>query len=234
MIQLSAIDLVGDQDPVFAQMAAATAEHAWSVPQLSEREKVFLAVVADVCHPSLGLPFELHVRAGLERGVSTADIRMLLRFVAYDSGYPAALAAVERLGTIEELAGLARPTAAPLAAELVDTGPAAAPSPLPEPVRAQLRALDPHFAEHFDLQSRMRSVSGPGTLTVRERAFSTMSIDVHYQTLDESFRTHIGRALGAGATPDDVRAVLRFNSQFGMTRAWQAWKALHTHLTDLT
>jgi alkylhydroperoxidase/carboxymuconolactone decarboxylase family protein YurZ len=234
MSTTTGIDLVGAQDPVFAQMAGATVEHAWSVPQLSDREKVFLSVVADVCQPSLGLPFELHVRAGLDRGVSTADIRALLRLIAYDSGYPAALAAFERLGEIEAAAGLARPDAEPLPDDLLDTGPGAAPSPLPEPVREQLRELDDHFAEHFDLQSRMRSVSGPGTLTVRERAFATMSIDVHYQTLEETFRIHIGRALGAGASPDDVRAVLRFNAQFGMTRAWRAWKALNAHLAELT
>ncbi|MEU4743228.1 hypothetical protein AB0G02_22590 [Actinosynnema sp. NPDC023658] len=33
-------------------------------------------------------------------------------------------------------------------------------------IRARLRALDDHFTEHFELQSRMRSVSGPDTLTI--------------------------------------------------------------------
>jgi alkylhydroperoxidase/carboxymuconolactone decarboxylase family protein YurZ len=223
---------VDELDPVFAQMAAATAEHVWAIPELTGREKVFLGVVADVCQPNLGLPFELHVQAGVELGVSTADIRALLRLISYDSGYPAALAALERLAEIEAAAGLPRPDAEPLAAELLRTGPGAAPSPLPEPVRALLAGLDPHFAEHFDLQSRMRSGTGPGTLSSRERGFVTMSVDVHYQTLDDTFRIHIGRALGAGASPEDVRAVLRFNAQFGMTRAWCAWVALNGYLAD--
>jgi alkylhydroperoxidase/carboxymuconolactone decarboxylase family protein YurZ len=227
------LDLVNALDPVFAQMAGATAQHVWAVPQLTEREKVFLCVVADVCQPSLGLPLELHVRAGLARGVSTADIRALLRFIAYDSGYPAALAAFDRLAEIEAAAGLPRPSAEPLAAELLETGPGAAPSPLPERILAQLRELDPHFTEHFELQSRMRSVSGPGTLTVRERAFATMSVDVHYQTLEETFQVHTGRALDGGASHEDVRAVVRFNAQFGMTRAWRAWKALNAYLAEL-
>ena len=211
---------------MFDQMAAATIQHAWQVPQLTDREKVFLSVVADVCQSSLGLPFELHVRAGSALGVSTVDIRALLRFVSYDSGYPAAMAALERLVEIETAAGLPRPDSALLDAGLVESGT----SPLPEPVHGALRELDPHFAEYFDLQSRMRSGYDPGTLSVRERAFATMSVDVHYQTLDETFRIHIGRALGGGASPEDVRAVLRFNAQFGATRAWRAWRALNACL----
>ncbi|HEY0816366.1 MAG TPA: carboxymuconolactone decarboxylase, partial [Pseudonocardia sp.] len=60
-------------DPVFAQMALASADKAESVPELTAREKTFLSVVADVCQPSLGFAFEAHVRAGLAQGVSTAD-----------------------------------------------------------------------------------------------------------------------------------------------------------------
>ncbi|GGL12635.1 carboxymuconolactone decarboxylase [Sphaerisporangium melleum] len=228
------LDAITQMDPVFAQMAATSVAHCWAVPELSDREKVFLALVADVCQPALGLPFEMHVRAGLRRGVSTADMRALLRLISYDSGYAAALAAMDRLTEIEAAAGLPRPAAEPLPPELLKTGPGSAPTPLPEPVRALLSDLDPYFLEYFDLQSRMRSVQGPGTLTIRERAFTTMSVDVHYQTLDETFRIHTGRALGAGASHDDVRAVLRFTAQFGVTRAWQAWKALNAYLAELT
>ncbi|EIV92501.1 carboxymuconolactone decarboxylase family protein [Frankia sp. QA3] len=226
-------DVLTALDPVFGQMAAATERHVWALPQLTGREKIFLCVVADVCQPSLGIPFETHVRAGLAGGVSTADIRALLRLISYDSRYPAAMAAFDRLAEIETAAGLPRPDAEPLPAELVETGPGAAPTPLPEPIRAMLRELDPHFAEHFDLQSRMRTGTGPGTLAIRERAFATMSIDVHYQTLEETFQLHVGRALGSGASHEDLRAVLRFNAQFGVTRAWRAWKALNAYLATL-
>lgn len=218
-------------DPVFAQMAAAS-HAACELPQLTDREKVFLRVVADTCQQSLGALFDRHVREGLARGISTADIRALLRLISYDSGYHAALGALARLAEIEAAAGIPRPQTELLPAELLQTGPGAPPSPLPEPVRAQLRQLDPRFVQYFDLQSRMRSGYGPGTLSVRERAFATMSIDVHYQTLEETFKIHIGRALGAGATHDDVRAVLLFNAPFGATRAWRAWKALNTHLAE--
>jgi alkylhydroperoxidase/carboxymuconolactone decarboxylase family protein YurZ len=220
-------------DPVFAQMVGATARHARAVPELTDREKTFLCVVADVCQPSLGLAFEAHLRAGLERGVSTADIRALLRFISYDCGYHAATAGFERLVEFEAAEGLPRKQVEPLADDLLLTGPGAAPSPLPAAVRGQLNELDAHFAEHFHLQSRMRSGAGPDTLTERERGFASMSIDVHYQTLEETFEAHIGRALRGGASPEDLRSVLRFNAQFGVTRAWRGWKALNIYLARL-
>jgi alkylhydroperoxidase/carboxymuconolactone decarboxylase family protein YurZ len=224
------LERVAALDPVFAQMLGATAGYVRAIPELTEREKTFLCVVADVCQPSLGLAFEAHLRTGLESGVTVADIRALLRFISYDCGYHAAVAGLERLVEFETAAGLPRTEAEPLADDLLLTGPGAPPSPLPEAVRGQLEELDPHFAEYFHLQSRMRSGSGPGTLTERERGFASMSIDVHYQTLEETFEAHIGRALRGGATIEDLRAVLRFNAQFGVTRAWRGWKALNAHL----
>jgi alkylhydroperoxidase/carboxymuconolactone decarboxylase family protein YurZ len=222
---------VASLDPLFAQMGTATARHSWAVPELTDREKVFLAVTADICQSAFGQPFQMHVTRGLRLGVSTADIRALIRLISYDTGYHAAAAAIERLVEIEAAAGITAPETPLLDDALVSTGPDAAQSPLPEPIRAQLLELDAHFTEHFELQSRMRLPSGPGTLSVRERAFSTMSIDIHYQTLDETFQIHVSRALGGGASPEDVRAVLRFSAQWGVTRAWRAWKALNAQLT---
>ncbi len=219
-------------DAMFAQMGTATARHANGVSGLTDREKTFLRLTADVCAQALGLPFELHLRTGLRLGVSTADVRALLRLISYDSGYHTALAALDRLAELETTLGLPHPDIAELPGELLTSGPDAPPSPLPAPVRTILAQLDPYFLDYFDLQSRMRTPSGPGTLTIRERAFATMSIDIHYQTLDDSFRTHIQRALGGGATVNDVRDVLRFNAQFGATRIWQAWKAFHAHAAE--
>jgi alkylhydroperoxidase/carboxymuconolactone decarboxylase family protein YurZ len=202
----TSLEQLATVDPVFAQMVGATARHARAIPELTEREKTFLCVVADVCQASLGFAFEAHVRAGLAHGVSTSDIRALLRFISYDCGYHAATAGFERLAELEAAYGITHAEVEALSDDLLTTGPGAAPSPLPDTVRAQLRALDAHFLDHFDLQSRMRSGHGPDTLSERERGFACLSIDVHYQTLDETFHAHIGRALRGGASRDDVRA----------------------------
>ncbi|WP_084713631.1 carboxymuconolactone decarboxylase family protein [Streptacidiphilus rugosus] len=81
------------------------------------------------------------------------------------------------------------------------------------------------------LQSRMRA--DMSRISVRERAFATMTVDVLYQTLQESFRAHVGRALGAGATPDEFRAVVRATATSGMTRAWRALNVLDALPADL-
>jgi len=138
---------------------------------------------------------------------------------AYDSGYPAALTALERLTEIEREHGLPGPTGQSHKVDADGTG-----SPMPEAVRAEVHALDPGFADYMDLQSRMRA--DMSRISVRERAFATMTVDVLYQTLHESFRTHVGRALGAGATHAEVRAAVRATAPFGMTRTWRALKVL--------
>ncbi|MGW0802318.1 hypothetical protein [Nonomuraea sp. NPDC002799] len=54
-----------------------------------------------------------------------------------------------------------------------------------------------------------------------------------FQTLQESFRAHLTRALGAGATPEEARGVVRFSAQFGMTKAWRAMHVLDALLAEL-
>lgn len=213
-------------DPVFAEMSAATDREMWKeIPELTTREKSLLCVVADVCQQTLGLPFEQHVRSGLEHGLTRDDLRELLRFISYDSGYPAALAALARLADIEQDQGLTGPVGPGHEVNADGSG-----SPIPASMRQAVHNLDASFADYMELQSRMRA--GMRRLSVRERAFATITVDVLFQTLDESFRVHVTRALGAGATPDEVRAVVRFSAQFGMTKAWRGLRVLNALFTE--
>jgi alkylhydroperoxidase/carboxymuconolactone decarboxylase family protein YurZ len=59
-----------------------------------------------------------------------------------------------------------------------------------------------------------------------------MTVDVLYQTLQESFRAHVGRALGAGAKPEEIRAAVRATATFGMTRTWRALNVLDALLAE--
>jgi alkylhydroperoxidase/carboxymuconolactone decarboxylase family protein YurZ len=130
-----------------------------------------------------------------------------------------------RLAEIEREHGLPGPTGQGHEVNADGTG-----SPLPAAMRAQVQALDQGLADYMDLQSRMRA--DMSRISVRERAFATMAVDVLYQTLQESFRAHVGRALGAGATPDEVRAAVRVTAPFGMTRTWRALNVLDALLAE--
>ncbi|MFC5184522.1 carboxymuconolactone decarboxylase family protein [Actinomadura harenae] len=214
------------RDSVFAEMRDATARMLWDgLPELSAREKALLCLVADVCQQTLGAPFEEHVRRAYGNGVSPDDLRELLRFIAYDSGYPAAVAALERLVAIERELGV-NPTGAGHVVNADGTG-----SPLPEAMLRSVAELDEGFAGYMALQSRMRG--GMQRISVRERAFATMTVDVLFQTLEESFRAHVTRARGAGASGEDLRAVVRFSALFGMTKAWRAMHVLDALLAEV-
>jgi alkylhydroperoxidase/carboxymuconolactone decarboxylase family protein YurZ len=216
---------VKELDPAFAEMAAASFRLAQSGPELTAREAALVNLVADMCEQTLGMPFELHVQNALETGLDADDLRELFRFVSYDCGYPAALAALERLAEVERTHGLPGPTGPVPEVDTSGTG-----SQIPAEVRAQATALDQGFADYMDLQSRIRA--GISRFTGRERAFATLTVDVLYQTLQESFEAHVGRALAAGATPAQIRAVVRATTPFGMARAWRALIVLGTVLTD--
>ena len=222
---LSNQTIANDLDPVFAEMAAASFCQTGRGSELTPRELTVLSLVADVCEQVLGTPFELHVRAALDNGLDADDLRELLRFISYESGYPAALAALERLTQIEREHGLPGPTGQSHQVNADGTG-----SPMPAAVRAEVSALDPDFTDYMELQSRMRA--DMSRISVRERAFASMAVDVLYQTLQESFGAHVGRALGAGATPDEVRAAVRATATFGMARTWRALYALDALLAE--
>ena len=213
---------IRDLDPVFAEMAAASFRPSTAEadePDVTPRERILITLVTDICGQVLGMPFDLHVRAALDTGVDADDLRELLRFTAYESGYPAALAALERLTEIEREHGLPGPTGQ---SHQVNAGGAG--SPMPAAVREQVQELGATFIEYMDLQSRMRA--DMSRISVREKAFTSMAVDVVYQTLQESFRAHVGRALGAGATHDEVRAAVRATAPSGMTRTWRALHVL--------
>jgi alkylhydroperoxidase/carboxymuconolactone decarboxylase family protein YurZ len=217
---------VKELDPVFAEMAAASFRLTGPRTLLTPREFSLLSLVADVCTQVLGAPFALHVAAALDNGLDADDLRELFRFISYDSGYPAALAALERLTELEREHRLPGPTGQSHEVDADGNG-----SPMPPAVRLEVAALDPDFVDYMDLQSRMRA--DMSRISVRERAFACMTVDVLYQTLQESFRAHVGRALGAGATFEEVRAAVRATAPFGMTRTWRALHVLDALLADL-
>jgi alkylhydroperoxidase/carboxymuconolactone decarboxylase family protein YurZ len=152
--------------PVEAPVDTLTYHPGWDeFPELTDREKVALCVVADICRHTLGMPFESPSTMGLTHGVSGDALRELLLF---QGGYA-------------------------------------------------------------ELQRHL--YAGPARLTVRERVFGALTADVLHGVLDGVFAVHVTRALAIGASPADVRAVIRFSGRFGAAAAWHGLRAAERLLT---
>ena len=214
---------LGDLDPEFQKIALETGELTYGLSGTSTREKLLLNLANDVCREHLGLAFRLHVQAALSHGVPFADVLGVVRFIGPYAGYPAAADALERLGAV--------------AAELgIDPRSAAEAS-----VDGSSRLPDKHLRpdEGFEttdewlasfIASRIeRSWSVPG-LSTRERAYLALTADVAQQTLGDSFRVHVRLAREGGASPEEIRDVVRFLAECGIAKATAALRELNTIL----
>ncbi|BCJ74873.1 carboxymuconolactone decarboxylase [Catellatospora sp. IY07-71] len=213
MIQLAGADALVALDPVFAQLAVGVGRHLWGLPHLTVREKAFICLTADLCHPHLGTPLAMHVQTALSHGVEPEAIRELYRHLAPYVGYPILVPAFQRLGEL----GLppARDTE-PVTAAVLDGALAR--------TVGDLARIDRRLAAFTEEQLAQRWARPH--LSVRERALSCLVVDVLYQTLGESLRLHAALARNAGATDETLRDLLRGVAEFGLPRAWAAARAL--------
>jgi 4-carboxymuconolactone decarboxylase len=184
--------------------------HAWSLPQLTMREKTFVFLAADLCTANVGFPLLTHVQMAGANGVSVPECVAAIRHLAPYAGYPTAAVALQQLSQLDHSqSGEPQPVYGwELAAETVDA----------------LAELDKDFAGFFANQHNQRW--GSGELSPRERALACIAADVLNQTLDESFSLHVDLALVAGAGDEQVRAVLLLVAEFGIAKAWRAYRAL--------
>lgn len=213
MIQLSGADALTALDPVFAQYAVGAGHNLWGLRHLTMREKAFVCLTADLCHPHLDRPLAMHVGMALGNGVDAEAIRELYRHLAPYVGYPIVVTAFERLTEL----GL------PEARDDQPVEPAPLAGPLARAVHA-LEDVDPGLAAFTEDQLAQRWARPH--LSVRERAIACLVVDVLYGTLGESLHLHAELARSAGAGDDTLRDLLRGVAEFGLPRAWAAARAL--------
>lgn len=213
MIQLSGAGALTALDPVFAQYAVGAGHNLWGLQHLTMREKAFVCLTADLCHPHLGRPLEMHVRMALDHGTDPEAIRELFRHLAAYVGYPIVVTAFQRLAE----------TGLPEARDGRPVEPAPLAGPLARAVHA-LEDVDPGLAAFTEDQLAQRWARPH--LSVRERALACLVVDVQYQTLGESLRLHAELARSDGATDDTLRDLLRGVAEFGLPRVWAAACAL--------
>jgi 4-carboxymuconolactone decarboxylase len=209
-MKLANQDQVAALDPEFGRMAAEVGMHAWSLPQLTMREKTFVFLAADLCTANVGFPLVTHVQMAGANGVSVQECVAAIRHLAPFVGYPTAAVALQQLRELDPAEG-AEPESVcrwDLPAEIVES----------------VTRLDEDFAGFVANQYNQRW--GGGDLSPRERALACVAADVLNQTLDESFALHVDLATAAGASNAQIRAVLLLVAEYGITKAWRAYRVL--------
>ena len=209
-MKLANVEQVQALDPVFGRMAAEVGMHAWSLPQLTMREKAFVFLAADLCTANVGFPLLTHVQMAGANGVSVPECIAAIRHLAPYVGYPTVAVALQQLRQQESSGGLELPPGEPRG--------------LPQAAVDALTELNADFAAFFADQFNQRW-SGDD-LSPRERALACLAADVLNQTLDESFALHVDLATAAGAGPEQIDAVLLLVAEYGMAKVWRAYRAL--------
>ncbi|MCX2929432.1 carboxymuconolactone decarboxylase family protein [Mycobacterium sp. CVI_P3] len=197
-------------DPAFGRMAAQMGQHAWSLPQLTMREKTFVFLAADLCTANIGFPLLTHAQTAVANGVSIAECIAAVRHLAAYAGYPTAAVALQQLQQLQP-----GPPPDPQKTEA---------QPLPDDVRAELAELDPDFAAFYAEQFDQRWSNGD--LSPRERALACIAVDVLNQTLDESLSLHVDLATTSGAGTEQIHAVLLLAAEYGADKVWRALRVL--------
>ena len=210
-MKLANKDQVQALDPAFGEMAVEVGMHAWSLPQLTMREKAFVFLAADLCTANVGFALATHVQMAGANGVTMAECVAAIRHLAPYVGYPTAAVAMQ---------------------QLLQGGPAGEPRPvapdrlsLPHGTLDHIADLDTDFARFFEGQFNRRWLDDD-ELSPRERALCCVATDVLNQTLDESFALHVDLAMRAGAGREQVNAVLLLVAEYGIAKVWRAYRAL--------
>jgi 4-carboxymuconolactone decarboxylase len=209
-MKLANEDQVAALDAEFGRMAAEVGVHAWSLPQLTMREKAFVFLAADLCTANVGFPLLTHVQMAGANGVSVPEYVAAIRHLAPYVGYPTAAVALQHLRE--------RGPADESRSQPVDGWD------LPDETVDTVAELDEDFAGFVANQYNQRWRSGD--LSPRERALACVAADVVNQTLDESFALHVDRAVAAGASDEQIRAVLLLVAEYGIAKAWRAFRVL--------
>ncbi|KRV48865.1 hypothetical protein AQ490_23710 [Wenjunlia vitaminophila] len=209
-------------DPEFQKLGLETGGMTFRLPHLSVRQKVLLCLANDICRGHSALALRLHMQAAMMHGIPFADVLALVRFIAPYAGYAASADALAYLGALRAQLD---PDAAPAAAEppTVDADDAADEAP-------KYGLTSDEWVAGF-IDSRTARAWGENRLSAQERSCVALTADVANQTLGASFRYHVELALKNGVTPEQVRDVVRFSSEFGIVKAAAALESLEDVLS---
>ena len=99
-------DRLKDFDPEFGDLAVRMAGEVWGRAGLSQKERAFLCIAANVCNQTLDGPYQLHIDLALKGGATPEQIREVLLHMAIYASFPKALQALRALHPYLEEKGI--------------------------------------------------------------------------------------------------------------------------------
>lgn len=223
---MSAIDDPKANRPVFlvdrdfGEAALRFANPSWEMPELSDKQRSFLCMAADMCRGWLGLPFMMHAKMALKSGAKRSELKEVILHAAPDAGFTIALSAMLRLKLLTWWRGLRERGQAPAASGEM---PADIMSLLPP-------GTDPAVAEQFRLG--VLPIWQRGGLAFEDRVLVTLACDVTQRTLGAPFAFHLAIAEAADVPKATLQKAVMFVAEYAFGKSWEALAAMEGRSGD--
>jgi len=82
-------------DSEFGKLAIELAGRVWARPGLTQKERAFLCLAANVCNQTVDGPFQIHLDMALKAGATPKEIREVLLHMAIYASFPKTLTAMK-------------------------------------------------------------------------------------------------------------------------------------------
>ncbi len=207
---------VFDIDQVFGKMAVAMGKAAWTIPELTQREKCFACLAADVCTRDLDLPFQMHVQMAIANDVPIGDIHEAIVQSAIEGGHTGALMALRSFKIL--CADISQPLPQ-------DEDASSSNGSEFNYFQNSSGNMDVAFLNMW--KPLMPTYWSRAGLSLKERVFISLTGNVLQGVLGSAFAHHLDLARAAGAEENQVRALFRFLSEYGFSRSWTALEAFN-------
>lgn len=215
---MSAIDDPKANRPVFlidrdfGEAALRFANPSWEMPELSDKQRSFMCMAADMCRGWLGLPFAMHAKMALKSGAKRSELKEVILHAAPDAGFTIALSAMLRLKLMTWWRGLR------------ERAPAAGGEAPPDIMALLPPGTDPAVAEQFRLG--VLPIWQRGGLAFEDRVLVTLACDVTHHTLGAPFAFHLAIAEAAGVPKARLQKAVMFVAEYAFGKSWEALAAM--------
>lgn len=201
-------------DPDFAAAALRFADPSWESPALSDKQRSFLCMAADLCRCWLGLPFTMHMKMALKSGARRSELKEVILHAAPDAGFTIALSAMLRLKLFTWWRGWRERGQAPV--EVGQTPP--------DIMALVPPGTDSTVVEQFRLG--ILPIWQRVGLSFEDRVLVTLACDVMQGITGEPLRFHLAIARAAGVPETALRQTILFVGEYAFGKSWEALSAL--------